>query len=147
MVAAFTKIPDESAWYGYEADLDVKYMHGLFFGKSIEEVQRFFGQGHSIERMDELMFAPRPVFQYYVQAFSTFVLSEKAAGDSDSASAFIDLLLVREERDPGSVKAVLKTLSPCIDFVANNQVHFDADEDIYGNFRERLQPILELSNA
>lgn len=65
-------IPDESAWCGYEDDLDVRYLHGLFYGKSLEEVQEYFGEGRSIERAGELLFSPRPVFQYYVQAFAHF---------------------------------------------------------------------------
>jgi len=141
------RIPDESAWYGYEDDLDVKSMHDLFFGRSNTDVQKHFGGGSSIERADELLFAPRPVFQYYVHAFASFVMSQPAKGDPDSASPFLGLLESREERDPGSVKAIFESLVSCVDFIANNQTHFDADIDIYGDFKERALRVREKCRA
>lgn len=138
------RIPDGSAWRGYENDLDVKYLHRLFFGKSSAEVQEHFGRGRSIERMDELLYAPRLVFQYYVHAFASFVMSDKAKGDPDSASSFLSLLEAREEREAGSVRQIYASLAHCIDFVANNQVHFKAGLEIYGDFEERAQRIRAL---
>jgi hypothetical protein len=140
-------IPDESAWYGYEKDLDVKYLHDRFFGKSITEVQRYFGGGSSIERASELLFAPRPVFQYYIHAFVAFLLSPHAEGDPDSASPFLGLLESREERDPGSVRDIYPSLAACVDFIAANQSLFDANIDIYGDFQERARSIREKCNA
>lgn len=141
------KIPDESAWYGYEEDLDVHYLHVLFYGKSIEEVQGYFGEGRSIERMDELLFAPRPVFQYYVRAFACFVMSEAAAGDSDSASPFLSLLEEREKREPGSVRIIFPALKEVLAFIAKNQAYFDAPVDIYGDFNERVRKLYETCDA
>jgi hypothetical protein len=140
-------IPDESAWDGYENDLDVRDLHGLFFGKSIEDVQQYFGDGRSISRMDELLFSPRPVFQYYVHAFALFLRSERAAGDSDSASPFLSLLEAREKRDPGSVRNILPLLEDSLTFVASHQEYFDAPVDIYGDFKQRVQRIREMCGA
>jgi hypothetical protein len=123
-------------WSGYEADLDVRDAHRMMFGKGIEEVQQYFGDVHSINRASELLFMPRGAFQYYVLAFSEFVRSERARGDSDSASSFLRLLLAREERDPGSVSRVYDELAPVVDFVAENQLRFEAGPEIYGDFRE-----------
>ena len=141
------RIPDESAWYGYEDDLDVRYMHGLFYGKSIEEVQEYFGEGRSIERAGELLFSPRPVFQYYVQAFAHFLSLQRAAGDSDSASPFLHLLEEREKLDPGSVQQIFSSLEECITFVTENQAYFDAPVEIYGDFKEQGQRIRQLCGA
>lgn len=141
------RIPDESAWYGYEDDLDVRYMHGLFFGKSINEVLHYFEGGRAIERCSELLFAPRPVFQYYIQAFVKFLMSERAAGESDAASPFLHLLEGREKKDPGSVSTIFSSLLDCVDYVANNQAFFEADEDIYGNFKEQAGLIREHCGA
>lgn len=146
-MAKTDRIPDESAWYDDEYDPDVQWMRDLFYGKSNAEVQEHFGGGRSIERANELLFAPRSVFQYYVHAFSDFVMSAQAKGDPDSASPFLGLLESREERDPGSVKEIFETLALCVDFIANNQTHFDADVDIYGDFRERAQRIREKCGA
>lgn len=140
-------IPDESAWYGYEQDLDVKYLHDCFYGKSIAEAQKYFGGGSSIERASELLFAPRPIFQFYIHAFVAFLLSPQAAGDPDSASPFLGLLESREERDPGSVHDIYPSLATCVDFVAANQLLFGADIDIYGNFQDRARSIRERCDA
>ena len=34
--------PGREEWLGYEADLDVRYAHKLFFGKTLDEVQSIF---------------------------------------------------------------------------------------------------------
>lgn len=136
-----TKIPDKAAWAGYEEDLEVKHLYRIFYGKSLEEVQAYFGNGYSIERMDELLFSPRQVFQFYVQAFALFLRSEQAIDDADSASPFPSLLEAREKRDPGSVKSIFHLLRNTLDFVAANQARFDASVEIYGDFEERAQRI------
>lgn len=138
------RIPDKSDWAGYEADLDVRHLHKLFFGKSYIEVEGYFANGRAIERMDELLFAPRRVFQYYVHAFIGYLLSQEAKGDSDAASPFLSLLEAREKRDPGSVAAIYSALSNALEFVASRQDYFDADPNIYGNFSERAMRIREL---
>jgi hypothetical protein len=94
------KIPGDMEWSGYETDLDVRDAHRMMFGKSIEEVQAHFGDAHSISRADELLFMPRGAFQYYALAFAEFLKSDRARGDSDSASSFIRLLLARQKTRP-----------------------------------------------
>lgn len=139
-----TRIPDKSAWAGYTKDLEVKHLYRIFYGKSLEEVQACFGNGRSIERMDELLFSPRQVFQFYVQAFALFLRSEQAIDDADSASPFLSLLEAREKRDPGSVKSIFHLLEDTLDFVTSNQARFDASVEIYGDFKERAQRIRKL---
>jgi hypothetical protein len=130
------KVPGKEEWAGYESDLDVKYAHRLMFGKTLDEVQDLFGGTHSIGRADELLFMPRRAFQYYVLAFAQYVMSPNAAGDSDSASAFLRLLVAREERDPDSLSQIVSALRPAIDYIAGNQGYFDADPNIYGSFAD-----------
>ena len=127
-------IPGRAEWAGYEQDLDAAYAFKLFFGKTTHEVTKHFSGGHAIERASELQFMPRKAFQYYVFAFSEYLTSAAAAGDSDAASPFLHLLLERERIDPGSVKEVFSELAPTVDFIAANQAHFDADTNIYGSF-------------
>ena len=141
------RIPDQKDWEGYEADLDVKHLHTLFYGKSNTDVEKYFANGRAIERMDELLFAPRRVFQYYVHAFIGYLMSEEAKGDSDAASPYLSLLEAREKRDPGSVTSIYPELAKSIDFVASHQEYFDATPDIYGSFRERAMQIRELCGA
>jgi hypothetical protein len=133
----FGKIPGPDAWEGYEDDLDVTYAYNLFFGKSVQEVMKYYSaDGRCIERADELRFVPRQVFQYYIQAFTEYLCSKRAVGDSDAASPFLNLLLDREERDPGSVMEIYDKLSDTVDFVASHQKYFKAPQNIYGNFQK-----------
>jgi hypothetical protein len=133
----YGKIPGAKDWEGYKDDLDVQYAHNLFFGKSIPEVMEHFTVGgRCIERADELLFMPRKAFQYYIQAFTEYLNSERAAGDADAASPFLRLLLNREKRDPGSVMEIYGKLSDTLDYVSSHQAYFEAPEDIYGSFHE-----------
>ncbi len=143
----FDRVPDKSAWHGYQNDSDVRDLHERFFGKSHGQVQEYFGEGSSISRMDELMFAPRPVFQYYVQSFAMYVLSPAAAGDSATASAFLSLLEARDGQDAGSVGEVYPLVAKCVDFIATHQEHFDAPAHIYGSFKERCANIARANGA
>jgi hypothetical protein len=138
--SSYLKIPDSQDWLGYESDLDVAYLHKLIFGKSIQEAIPHFAN-QAIARMDELLFAPRRVFQYYVFSFGEYLMLESAAGESDAASPFLALLEEREKRDPRSVKNIIEPLQPYLEFVATRQEYFDAPEDIYGNFNKRVADI------
>jgi hypothetical protein len=141
------KVPGVAEWSGYKDDLDTKYAHKLFFGKSISEVLQYFGGVHSIERASELLYLPRAAFQYYVLAFAEFVRSDECIGDSDSASPFLNLLVNREKRDPGSVAQIYSELAPAVDFVAQNQDRYDADPNIYGTFSEKAETLRHLCQS
>jgi hypothetical protein len=139
-------IPGDAEWAGYENDLDAKYAHGKLFGTSIEQAQRLFGETEILARAEDLHFMPRGAFQYYVFAFSQFLLSDRAAGEPDAASAFLQLLIARELEESGCVSDLYAKLKPTVEFVAAHQSHFDADLDIYGSFpelSERLRSLCE----
>ena len=103
-------IPDKKAWEGYENDLDFQYFHWLAYGRSNDDMQSEYGEDRSIERAGELQFVSQPIFEFYIQGFCQFLLSDKAEGDSDSASSFLGLLEVRESERPGSVCAAFDDL-------------------------------------
>ena len=141
------RVPDSAAWEGYKDDLDVRSAHDKLFGRNLDEVQRYFGGVQSISRADELLFMPRRAFQYYVLAFAQFVLSEQAKDDPDSASPFLRLLVAREERDPGSVRAIYADLEPVVAKVASQQAYYDATREIYGNFHDHEVALRNLCAA
>jgi len=128
------KIPGPSAWAGYEKIPNGKHAHDLWSGKSLDEMQTNFSGGRSVQRADELLWMPRPAFQFYVLAFAQYLLSEDSAGDSKAASSFLRFLIAREQRDPGSVSHIFGQLSAAIGFVAASQPRFDAGHGIHGNF-------------
>ncbi len=141
------KVPDKVDWTGYKEELAVRHLHKLALGKTIDDIQQYFEGARAIERADELLFAPRAVFQYYVFAFVKFLLSESGEGESDAASPFLSLLEQRENKDPESVSEIYSDLAEAVDFVASHQGYFDADVDIYGSFKERAERIRRACSA
>lgn len=146
MQSSEASIPGDAEWAGYEDDLDARYAHKRLFGKSIEQVQRLFEKCDALSLAEDLHFMPIPAFQYYIFAFAQFLLSDRAAGDSGAASSFLGVLIVRESEEPGSVSDLYVHLKPTVEFVATHQRYFDADLDIYGNFKDeadRLRVLCE----
>jgi hypothetical protein len=138
------KIPGADEWVGYKDDIDARCAHRFWFGKSLDDMQPHFSDGRSIERGDELLFMPRPAFQFYIFAFAQYVMSEAAIGDSDGASCFLNHLVAREKRDPGSVSEIYARLEATIDFVAASQARFDASHDVYGDFAEKAEGLKKM---
>ncbi len=103
------KIPGPEEWARHNDDIDARNVHAFWFGKSLDEVQKYFGGGQSIQRGDELLFMPRRAFQFYIFAFAQYVTSETAIGDSDGASSFLGCLIARETEDPGKRRADLRS--------------------------------------
>lgn len=150
MQAPADRIPGDAEWAGYERDLDARYAHDKLFGKSLDQAQHMFTATDVLSRAEDLHFMPRAAFQYYIFAFARFLMSEKGVAEADGASSFLQVLLAREEEDPGAVSEIFAQLKPTVDFVATHQSHFDADLDIYGSFTEiaqRLQSVCEQSDS
>lgn len=140
------QIPTEKDWVGYEEDLDARYAYKIFFGKTNEEMQPAF-KNNVIERVDEIRFMPRDVFQYYIFGLRDYVMRRDFGfyDSSDAASCFISLVLEKLRKDPESIQPVVSELLPDLEFVAQNQELYEADEDIYGDFEAMYQDIIRLS--
>ena len=82
---------------------------------------------------DELLWMPKAPFQYYMIGFRDAVLSP-GCDDSDAASCFLRLVLEKLERHPDHIRAIMPELLSAVEYVAQNQTKFDADEGIYGSF-------------
>ncbi len=138
-----SKIPNEQDWENWQDDLDTKYAHNLLAGKTIQNVVDLFLE-NPIERMDELIWVPKSVFQYYIYGFVKAVHSKEAAGNSELASAFLNLLIAKEKQTKGSVAEIFNELMPTIKFVADNQNYFDASIEIFGAFTELESELIKL---
>jgi hypothetical protein len=146
-MARRTRIPTEADWAGYKDDLEASYAHRFMLGKSIDELAHRF-KNSPIERGAELLYMPRRAFQYYVFAFAVILESPlEGAGQSDCASVFLRLLCNREKSDPGSVAQIYPALRGTVEHVSANQAFFDADQDIYGDFRELAVELKTLCQA
>jgi hypothetical protein len=130
------KIPDDSDWGAWKADADQSDAHAVFFGKSVEDVEQEFAT-HPIERADNLRFMPPVPFQYYIHAFTKFLLSPASKGHSDAASSYLRLLDDKLNNDPAAVMTVMSSLLPSVDSIAERQAFYEAPEHIYGNFPKK----------
>jgi hypothetical protein len=141
------KIPDESDWENYWDDLDTKYAYKQFFGKSNEEMQPYFEENVMLFSED-IYWMPIKPFQYYIFGFRDFVLTKAFRLDSfgsDAASIYLGVILDHLEKNPSFVTPIFDQLKESIDYVAKNQVLYDANEEIYGSFIELRERIYQLA--
>jgi hypothetical protein len=138
-------IPAESDWGDYNADLDQKWAHDRYIGRSNEEMQHYF-RSNPIEAASDLQFMSEVPFRYYMLGYRDFVMSGNFAhlDASDAASCFLGVVTEKLEKQPRYIAPIMPDLLPALEYVASNQAEFDADERIYGNFLKRLKRIQTL---
>ena len=138
-------VPTEQDWGDWQADLDTKYAHDLFAGKTNQEMKSRF-RDNAIERAADLAWMPPIPFRYYMLGFRDYVMS----GDfnplwvSDSASCYLRLIEDKLRKKPQDILPIMSELMPSIEHIAHNQVTYQAPVDIYGDFKELLGTIREL---
>ena len=132
-----SQIPTEIDWGNWKDDIDQKFSHGIYFGHSNEEMQERFLSA-PVEAAEELAFMPAIPFQYYIIGFRDSVLSLKQDPFviADAASCFLRLILNKLINDRNIIIPIMDSLIDAVDFVAENQEKYDADIDIYGDFKE-----------
>lgn len=132
------KIPSLSDWGNLnELDYDAKYAFNIFYGKNIEQAVGLFQQNF-FERAFELEYMPETVFNYYIFAFKQFLESNMVKEDDkpDAASVFINLIKRRVDTNLNSIKKIYPFLQDILYDIAFNQKKYDADIEIYGDFKE-----------
>ena len=139
------KIPGENEWSGWEDNLDSQYSYKRFFRRSNESMQQDF-KYNVIERSDDIRWMPKRAFQYYILGLRDFVMGDDHGWlqNSDAASCYIELVLSTLSMHPEFIKPIYKQLEESLKYVAENQKEFEADEDIYGSFKSKLQEIEQL---
>jgi len=142
-------IPSEADWGNYQDDLDQDYAHQIFAGRDLHQVMSAFARS-SIERAEDLRFMPPIPFQYYIFSFCDFVTSSEVftlnegMDASDAASCFLNLIIYKLEHQKSDIQPVINEVMPFVEQVALNQSQYDADSDIYGDFKEKLLLIRRL---
>ena len=146
------QIPTEEDWGDYQRgrieDLDVAYAHDVFIGKSNSEMLPEY-KDHVLMRSEDLHWMPKKPFQYYIFGFRDYVKNGEFGfyESSDAASSFLRLILHKLKEQPDHILPVIPELFKDIEYIANNQALYDADEDIYGNFTELLSEIKRYANV
>jgi hypothetical protein len=135
-----TKLPRESEWHSEEWTLDTTSAHKNFFGKSLEEAEKMFGE-NSLLYQEDIMWMPFIPCCYYLQAYSHYLLSDASARDSHGASCYItliDWLGDDVRRVPADLSSLIRrTLLR----ISMSQCFYEADFEIYGSFQERVRKI------
>jgi hypothetical protein len=146
------KIPSEIEWGDWHADVDQRYAHDLYIGKSNEEMAKHFLLG-PIEVFDELLFIAKVPFQYYVMGFRDSVLSKDHSYPffmSRAATSFIGLMEARARNNIDDIAEIENELMPAAKYIADNQEEFDVDIDIDGDLRiivENIQQALTVAKS
>ncbi len=141
-----SKLPEEKDWGNYFDDLDVADSYKMFFGKSNDEMQKEFKK-NIFERCFDLEYMPLIPFQYYIFGLKQYIDTGNIDqfDKPDTANCFIELVEDKLKKQPEYIRPILMKLMPTIEYVVNNQILFEADIDIYGDFNEKLKIIKQLA--
>lgn len=136
------RVPSEEDWGNYQTDLDQNHAHQRFAKRTNQEIQPHFKQ-NPLALAEDLHWMPKIPFQYYMVGFRDFIETEDFGPmwSSDAASSFLNLVLNKLENHPDFIVPIMPDLISTIEFVANHQARFKAEEKIYGNFKEKLKQI------
>lgn len=136
------EIPNEADWGNWRQDVDQKFAHDLYFGRSNEEMQERYIDA-PIEAASELQFMPTIPFQYYVLGFRDSLLSgrHREFNAANAASCFLRLMEARLKASPRSVLDIRKELQDTLEHLAINQDNFGTDRETFGDFAQLVQEI------
>ena len=148
---AQNSVPTEADWKDdADADhtlysLDVTHAFQTFAGKANQEMQSRFFQ-NVLGCAEDLDYLPRIPFQYYMLGFRDFVMAGNFGwcDSSDAASSFLNRICRKLKEQPHFIRPIMPDLMPAVIYVSENQQLFDADVDIYGNFKAIRRLIEEL---
>ncbi len=136
------KIPNKTDWGNYSDNLDTLYAYKKFGGKTNKEMQKYF-KVNVVERAFEIRSMPLKPFQYYMLGLKEHIDSEDFGQfeESSATSCFIELVLDTLKEKPEYINPILDQLLSTLNYIAENQEYYEADIDIYGDFREKLKNI------
>lgn len=148
IISKTRSVPTEKDWGDYLSDLDQKHGHGVFSGRTNEEVQTVFKR-NPIEAADGLRWMPEIPFRYYMLGFRDAVVAAdfESYHLASAANCFLDLVAEKLERHPRKILPIMPELLPAVEHVSRHQAKFEAEERIYGSFREKLARITSLYAA
>lgn len=139
-------IPLKDDWGDLRGNLDLQDAYDMFYGKSSGEAESLF-RDNVIERCSDLRWMPPIPFQYYILSYRDYIVSGQLdeLSKPDAVSCFVELIKSKMQEQPQYVRPVFEELQPTLEMIAENQLSFDADIDIYGDFKETLEEVLELN--
>lgn len=137
------KIPNRADW-GEVLDEDVLYSFETFFGKSNSEMESLFKENIT-KTHSTLYWMPITPFKYYIIGLKKLI-EEKDFSEFDMpdvVECFISVIEGHVESDAEGVKEIWGQLLPLLNDIAENQLDYGADIEIYGNFRDRVDNLIK----
>ena len=134
--------PTKLDWEDYSSDLDKAYAYEKFNDLSGVEAQKMFLRD-LMPRVADLESMPIKPFQYYFIAYQDFLLN-KVYGRFDKpdvANCYLSVIENKLKNSPEFIFPIMERLIDSINFVAENQAFFEAEEKYYGNFKDRVSEI------
>ena len=136
-------MPSKSDWRSEPWGIDTPYAYKHFSGKTLDEAFNLFVE-HALYYQEDIMFMPVLCFHYYIHAYIDYLLSDKSRGDSDGASGFFGLVECREDDIRTSDGKLQNRICEALKHIGARQEWYDADLDIYGDFKVRSEKVLSL---
>ena len=129
--------PTSEMWGAPTEDLDDQYARRMFMGLSESDAAARFVE-NPVSRSEDLLHMPAAVLPFYLSAFAKFLLGLKppTLDGADAASCFISVCEVRANDLGAHLRAGV--IVEALERAATGQNYFDAPEEIYGNFAERV---------
>lgn len=136
------QIPSEKDWAGCDKEPESRYAYRIFLGKTNEEMQESFRE-NVLERVEDLRWMPAKPFRYYMIGFRDYVMSGEFGfyDEADASCCFLELIIQKLEGHPDHILPILPDLMDAAEYVGTHQQEYDADEDIYGSYPQKLSTI------
>ncbi len=136
-------VPLAAEWCEGIEDPAVAALHACLKGLCVAEAEALFASAGWGDWLDGMLFAPRCVFQYYIQAITDYLGSPHAAGDYESAATFLVLINARERLEAGSVKAVRASLQEVLVLLAFSPQRFSLLPEGQAELRSRVSRVFQ----
>jgi hypothetical protein len=136
-------IPTETDWAHHPDDLDAACAKKNFFGKTRDQAVELFVV-NALTYQEDIMFMPEPCFCFYVHSYIDYLMSGLSKGDSDGASCFFGIVEVRKDDILRGPSELMTRVAALLRRLAERQAWYEAQPDIYGQFKERSEACLRL---
>lgn len=140
------KIPSKEDW-GDLSDRDVFEAFEFFSGKSNDELQSAFKR-NVMQRCSNLRWMPIYPFSYYILGLKQYIESNDHGllDLPDAVSCFIELVEEKATANSNEMKLIYSKIKEFVEHLVSHQMQYEADIDIYGDFKEngvRIAALLE----
>ena len=124
---------------------DEDWAYARFFGKDQDEALELL-KFNAMSYIEDLGVMPKPAFRFYLKVLVEYLLSDKLDEDLSAGAASSMFALIRYDIESGQHKiAGLESFLPSVlRAVADRQEFYDADTDIFGDFRQEAEELIKL---